>query len=210
MRFINITGNRTSNCGLPLIEGNGDYTTEERPVASFTRIQLQGSVNITFTQSDTLSMAVMADSNLVDMVKTTVHGETLTVSMECSYCTHNPIVVACSAPRFTQAMLAGSGSIELNSIAERNILISIQGSGDMEISGAVENLQASVMGSGSIDADDLTAQHGDITLMGSGDIRALCTQSVSAMCTGSGSIKVRGNPVKRSESVSGSGRIGIK
>ncbi|WP_057392337.1 GIN domain-containing protein [Pseudomonas aeruginosa] len=119
-------------------------------------------------------------------------------------------VVAVMLPLAPNAVLAGSGSIELLSVDQENLELSITGSGSISAKGRVNRLTASLMGSGDFRLGKLEAQSADLAVSGSGDIKSTIRESASAKVTGSGDIVIKGNPAKREKLVTGSGSVRFK
>jgi hypothetical protein len=119
------------------------------------------------------------------------------------------VLVEVSLPECPAIKLKGSGDAILQELDQENLELEIVGSGDIDVSGQVQTLMAKIIGSGDIDALELIAEQADLRISGSGDIEAFVTQAVSAVVQGSGDIRVKGNPPKRSKQVLGSGSIKI-
>ena len=75
--------------------------------------------------------------------------------------------------------------------------IGVHGSGRVQARGAVHYLTVRATGSGSADLDGLAADRGDLSSTGSGGIMANVRQELIASSTGSGAVRVRGNPAQR-------------
>lgn len=116
-------------------------------------------------------------------------------------------IVEISLPNLTEACVKGSGGITIEEINQNSLTLNVQGSGDINISGAVSHLVSRVEGSGDIDASKLVAQSAELSVQGSGDIDARVIQAVNAVVEGSGDITVFGTPEQRREKVRGSGDI---
>lgn len=119
-------------------------------------------------------------------------------------------VVGIALPAIEEVNIKGSGDVTLLDLQQAGIELEIQGSGDINASGKVENLQVSITGSGDMNVSHLICNRAHLSISGSGDIRAYVQQAVTASVTGSGDIVVRGNPVERSKSVAGSGSVKFK
>jgi hypothetical protein len=93
--------------------------------------------------------------------------------------------------------VSGSGGVVLGQLRGDNARIQISGSGTVQTSGAVRTLNVRVSGSGSADLAGLSTDQGDLSSSGSGGISATVRQSVFAQTTGSGPIRVYGQPTQR-------------
>jgi hypothetical protein len=102
--------------------------------------------------------------------------------------------------RNADLVVSGSGGVVLGQVRGDNARIQISGSGAVQTSGAVRSLNVRVSGSGSADLAGLTTEQGDLASSGSGGISATVRQSVFAQTSGSGPIRVYGQPAQRNTS----------
>jgi hypothetical protein len=93
--------------------------------------------------------------------------------------------------------VSGSGGVILGEVRGDHARIGISGSGTVRTSGTVRSLNVRVSGSGSADLAGLTTEQGDLASSGSGGISATVRQSVFARTSGSGPIRVYGQPAQR-------------
>jgi hypothetical protein len=93
--------------------------------------------------------------------------------------------------------VSGSGGVILGQVNGDNVRIGISGSGTVQTKGSVRSLNVRVSGSGSADLAGLTTEQGDLASSGSGGISATVRQSVFARTSGSGPIRVYGQPAQR-------------
>jgi hypothetical protein len=102
--------------------------------------------------------------------------------------------------RSLNAEVSGSGGLILGQVSGDNARIGISGSGTVQTKGTVRTLNVRVSGSGSADLAGLTTEQGELTSSGSGGISATVRQSVFAQTSGSGPIRVYGQPAQRNTS----------
>lgn len=93
--------------------------------------------------------------------------------------------------------VSGSGGVVLGQVRGDSLRSHISGSGAVQASGTVHTLKVRVSGSGSADLKGLTTDQGDLASSGSGGISATVRQSVFARTSGSGPIRVYGQPAQR-------------
>lgn len=115
-----------------------------------------------------------------------------------------------TARQMTSIELQGSSDVSYENFNQKEFSVSLYGSGDVYLSGTVDDLKISIMSSGDVKGKNLIAKKAKLEVMGSGTIKANVANEVEALVTGSGDIKVTGNPVKQSRRVVGSGSITIK
>jgi len=118
-----------------------------------------------------------------------------------------PAKVTVVLPEVSDLRIQGSGNITYRDFDQEEIDVDISGSGEITLAGKVDLLEADISGSGDITAYGLVAKVAKLRVSGSGWIRATATESVRARISGSGKIKIAGNPLQRDMGVSGSGKI---
>ena len=94
--------------------------------------------------------------------------------------------------------LSGSSRMRLGPVSGEVARMELSGSSSLDASGAVRSLNARVSGSASADLAGLTTQDADLGASGAGSIRATVRQSLFARTSGSGGIRVYGQPAQRS------------
>lgn len=96
--------------------------------------------------------------------------------------------------------VSGSGQLTIGRVTGDYAEIELNGSGRVRASGSVRSLNVRVNGSGSADLAGLGSEQADLVTNGSGGITANVKQSLVAQSTGSGAVRVYGNPAQRSVS----------
>lgn len=217
-----------SGCTNCLV-GSGDVSKQKRSVEEFDVIEINGSMEVQLKQANNgvNTIEVRAQENLLDNIKTDVHGARLVIdALECMQST-SPIIVevtlndlkkiihdgsgdltSIGVLRFEEIKLIfdGSGDIQLKSETEE-LVVSHDGSGDVRLSGNTQRLELDLDGSGDIDAMSLKSLDADITNDGSGKVSFFATEKISMDLTGSGDIEYKGEPQDFAKEVTGSGSI---
>ena len=211
-------------------DGNGERVTEEREVATFSRVRSNSELDVQVLQGPEQALSVSLDSNLIDLVGSRVSDDTLYIETredigDMVDGPHVRIVV----PALTAAKLAGSGSMKLRfdepelpldlylsgsgSLGFEGNAAAIgaflSGSGEIRLAGKASDARLELSGSGSIDGRHLTTDSADIDLSGSGDVSAHAQSSVRVALSGSGNIDIYGGPVVETYDTSGSGEIDV-
>lgn len=211
---------------LEQIKGSGKLATETRALTGFSKISLEGDMEVYVTQGATESVRIEADHNLLKHITTTIEGGELEISSNESLNSENPIKVyvtaddlsalrmAGSGKLITQTpftskdfstSIAGSGSIAANIVAEK-LTASIAGSGNVILKGTADLASVSVAGSGDVKGFDLITKTASVDIAGSGNCELSTTDQLTGNIMGSGSIYYHGDP-KLNKSIMGSGDI---
>jgi hypothetical protein len=96
--------------------------------------------------------------------------------------------------------LSGSGRMNVGQVRGDYADVGVSGSGALRVSGAVRTLNAHSSGSGRLELAGLSSRQGDLSSSGSGGISATVSDALVAQTSGSGGIRVAGNPPQRNVS----------
>jgi Putative auto-transporter adhesin, head GIN domain len=191
----------------PAVQGSGVAATQTRSVASFTRIDLAGSNNVTVVVGGPQSVVVHADSNLIDHVTTRVVAGTLIIGTTGSFTTRTSISVEISAPSLAALNLSGSGQLTAGGIDVPKLTVMLSGSGGLYARGTAAQLDVTLEGSGQAQLGQLMAHDVHAVVSGSGLIRVTATGRLNAAVPGEGTIIYSGNPPRVATSITGTGAI---
>ncbi|MDF3065748.1 MAG: hypothetical protein K0R38_1349 [Polyangiaceae bacterium] len=210
------------------VDGNGDRVEKARSVDAFTRIRTDCELSVQVRQGDEPSVVVAIDSNLQDLVRTSVVDGTLNIDLREDV---NDVVsgphVRVTVPALSAAKLDGSGrlAVALDApTAPFDLFLSgsgdvryegrsaalgahLSGSGEMRLAGETSDVDIALSGSGEVSARDLRAESGTLDLSGSGQISATVTESVRVLLSGSGDIDLYGGASVDELRRSGSGEF---
>lgn len=208
-------------------EGTGPTTTETRSPGNFNGVDLSIDANVILHDDSFCHVTVQAQSNILDVLKTTVHGSTLSIGFSRNVCDHSPITIDLYAPQYVLAKLSGSGtisssnallngnfsanisgsgSIDLYGLQANAVSSTISGSGNITLSGTAQSIETHTSGSGDMHLYNLPAQTGDVTISGSGNVEINISQQLDVDISGSGDVYYKGTPAVNAD-ISGSGHL---
>lgn len=171
-------------------------------------------------------MVVTADDNVMKQIETKKDGKKLVIDkvgklkkvkkIEVVIWTKNLAVLTSSGSSDIKSdgflsggdmviTLQGSGNIDL-SLNYTNVEVKTTGSGKVSLLGSSTNLKASIFGSGNLSAYNCKTVDSQITIKGSGNAFINADMVLNVNISGSGNIKYKGNAAVSSE-VSGSGTV---
>lgn len=210
------------------VKGKGNNVTEIRPLTNFNKIKLSMDADITYVQDSVYYVEISAQSNVLEVLTTTISAGELKVDVKRWLRKHNLITLIIHSPEIkgldisgsgninvpgliaTNDMdlhISGSGNISLYSLQSPELDASISGSGNISIgNGMVSNEKVTISGSGDIDAIGLSANNSAAKISGSGNISVQVIQQLDATISGSGDIKYTGQPIVNTH-ISGSGSV---
>jgi len=218
-----------SSCGEPCIEGNGTIRDEDRVVDNFSSVILSGDCDVFIEQSNTTSVNVEADENLLSYILTENRNSgTLEIRNANNRCLRSSsrIKVTIKTPdiisvtnagsgyvgcdyvynnRFS-VTLSGSGEIDCNKMDTQDLKVTLSGSGKITLRGKTITSDMLISGSGSIKAYDTDQDECYINITGSGDAYVFVFDYLNVKIPGSGSVFYRGDP-DLDYRIDGSGRV---
>ena len=192
------------------------HAEEQRSLTGFDRIELLGSLDIKYQQSDSFSVRVDAPVEILKKVVTRVEGDKLIVNMEGEGEMINfgvpdgdNVTVYVTSPDLLGIALRGSGDFECQHLLDTdNLDIMLNGSGDIKFDDIIcDQVNVSLVGSGDVELKHVKMLRSYVNLVGSGDIKVNYDNSgaVEANLTGSGDITLSGSVKDYTSNVRGSG-----
>lgn len=152
-------------------------------------------------------MTVETDDNLQPIVTSTVQDGTLVLAESgCHDCSPTKIDFTVTVKSLQEIDLPSTGSAVITKLDGPKLSLKLSGTGSVQLSGQVDDLNISASGTGTCDAEQLTARNVTVSLSGTGNVRVNATDTLDAKVTGTGSIRYLGSP-KVTQSVSGTGSI---
>lgn len=218
------------SCGLngDNIRGNGNVVTETRSVKEFHSIKSSGSIDIEITPSDTYSLEVQNDENLIGYMLTDVVDGVLEVKYKRGSYSNDHSKVFIKVPTLREIKSAGSADISIQGTLKNSDQIHIQlsgsgdidgdvdapvikanssGSGDIKLSGKTKTFICEIRGSGDVECADLRSENAEISVKGSADVKVFASVSLKVNVAGSGNVYYGGNPTSPEIKISGSGEV---
>ncbi|MBB5205717.1 hypothetical protein HNQ51_003044 [Inhella inkyongensis] len=225
---ITLGGTTLYGSGGQRAKGSGQLVDRARSVAPFTRVRVDGPLDVHLHAAAAEGLRVQADDNIEPLIQTSVEGDTLVIGVRAgaSFSSRQSLRVAVDFKRLQGLMVRGSGDVRLDQykgdrleldmsgsgdvavglVEARELSARLSGSGDLRVAGAVERQDFHLSGSGDVDAASLSGQQVRAKLSGSGDLRLGVAQELDADLSGSGDLAYAGRPKVKSQ-VSGSGEL---
>ena len=211
-----------------LVEGTGKIVDEPRVLAAFTRVIVNGPMDVQLKRTGLEKAVVHADDNITPLIETRVDGGRLYVETKkgASFKTRAKIVVAVEFKQLDALQLNGSGDVTADDVRAAifegavhgsgnlrvakldadTVAVSIAGSGDFNARGRAEKAGFVIEGSGDVHAEDLQAKAVAVRIAGSGDATVCASESLQVRIDGSGDVRYCGSP-RVEKKVAGSGTV---
>jgi hypothetical protein len=196
------------------IEGNGKIVTQNRSIQKAEKIELSGNFEVEITQTDKTQLSIETDENLQSYISISESGNKLVLKERKNYRLKSdyPVRIIISTPRLSKISLSGSGSvIGKNKFSGMDkLVLSLSGSGKMDIAANTPDIDVDIAGVGSMVLTGET-KNADFNIAGSGDCDAsqLKTENTKVNVAGVGTVKVFAD-VSLNVNVAGNGTVYYK
>lgn len=188
------------------IEGSGIAAEEQRDVRAFRSVALRAPADVTVEVGPEPSLSITADDNLLPILETFVDDGRLVIRSEPSYHSKIGVQIRLTTPTLRAFSLEGSGDVVIRGVDAVDFRVTIAGSGDVEVHGRADALDASIAGSGEMRLTNLKAREASLEITGSGDMAVDVAESLAYRIVGSGDIVHTGGATTKGKVV-GSGSV---
>jgi Putative auto-transporter adhesin, head GIN domain len=176
------------------IDDDGPRAAQTRDVASFTRVDNRGSVDVRLHVGQPQRVRVRAGEKVIDNVHTEVRDGTLSVTFDHHGFGNGDVVVEASVPKLEGIEASGSGAVDADGIDADAFEVHSDGSADIAVKGTTGRLALDLSGSGGADLAGLTAQDARVAVGGSGDAEVRADHRLDVKVDGSGDVRYHGEP----------------
>ena len=190
--------------------GSGVIKTETRAISGFTSIDASGAFDIEVVCQKEPSLEIEGDDNLLPLVKTEVHGNTLSLRPEKPFSVKRPIRVRISVPNIENISSSGATSFRVMNVKNEKMMIDARGASSFDITGETVALDLDLSGATKVDTEKLHAARVKISLSGAGKATVFASEELDAQVSGAGSVTYAGDPKKVNKKVSGVGSVSKK
>jgi hypothetical protein len=193
------------------VDGDGIAARDQRTIGTVNGLDVNGSIVVDVRVGPATSLVVEADSNLLQLIRTDVRGDTLNIYTDRSYRSRNPVHVIYTVPRLTDLRQNGSGRVDVTGLSGAPLTLRRNGSGAVSLSGQVASLEIDSNGSGSVDASKLQSASAKLSLTGSGNLQVgrVAGDYAIVNLNGSGQLHASGNVHSLTARSNGSGHLDL-
>ncbi|MBZ0205516.1 MAG: DUF2807 domain-containing protein [Flavobacteriales bacterium] len=228
LALLALTTLLTTGCTMNCVQGSGPVEERTLEIASFSGIEVGGSIQVTLEKGSEQKITVTAQPVLLDLLNTEVKSDVWRIRTSKCWSSDSEFTVHIVTPSLinsievngsadvgtadvfgsgnTRLSTSGSGTITVAGINERKLDLSISGSGAITVRGTCSELSATLSGSGDLIGEELTANEAVLKVSGSGSATITAISKLDAKVSGSGTVRYGGMP-NVSSKVSGSGSV---
>ncbi|HXB33931.1 MAG TPA: head GIN domain-containing protein [Puia sp.] len=196
------------------VHGNGNITTQDRPVNEFKDIEVGGAAKVFVSQGDQHTVKIEVDENLQQFVEVSQEGGKVIIREKHGFNLDptGDMKIYVTSPVYNNIDVSGACDIigQMPISNPENLSMNISGAGDMKMEVNAPHISAEVSGSGNIDLKGET-KSADLTLTGAGNAHCfdLKSETTKVEISGAGSAQVFAS-VRLNAEVSGAGSVDYK
>jgi hypothetical protein len=191
---------------------SGPVTSETREVDDFDSIEMEGAARLEITVGSPESVAIEAHEEVIQRVRTEVHGDTLRITSkprDWFISSGRPrVTVRVTVPELDSLKLEGGNDVRLAGLAGGETKIRAEGAAHIKAEGQVDELTVHMAGAGHADLSRLAAEKAKVTVDGVGSVYVYAKESLDATMNGVGAILYVGSPREVNTRMNGLGTIG--
>lgn len=196
------------------VRGDGPVVKENRSASPFDEIKVSTGIDVYLRQGNDYSIAVEADENLHEYIRTEIKAGVLNVysdanireaKMKRVYVTMKDVkalntssagdIIGETPVRGDEIEISASSAGDINlEVYASDLDIRISSSGNVKLSGKADWLNADLSSAGDLEAFELVVKEADVSVSSAGDAQINVTDKLIARASSAGDISYRGDP----------------
>ncbi len=170
--------------------------TQSSDLDGFTKVRLSTSSDINIEMGSGYSIEMVGDEERIENTILEVKGDTLHIKHKrgrYNYDDDQEMVINVVMPDIEGMQINGAGDAIITGVDNAELELSINGSGDMNVSGKTEKLEIDINGSGDIEMEEVAGNDVSIDINGSGDVifEGGTCQNLEIDINGSGDVEAK-------------------
>jgi hypothetical protein len=191
--------------------GGGERITQTRGVEPFDRLEIADSVDVEVVPGDGREVEVFGGEDVLDRVETESSGGLLRIDIRDRGIVigEDPlgdVRVQVAASALDSVKIGGTGDVELGTLDLPELVLEIEGAGEVQASGTADRLDATIQGAGDTDLDELAVREARIVVQGAGEARVNVSERLDVKVQGAADVVYRGDPLITRD-IEGAGEI---
>jgi hypothetical protein len=213
------------------LTGSGNLTTEEYAFTNFTKVEISSAFDFEIKQSSSYKISVTVPDCLIDYVRVSKDGQTLTIRLDMIPLL-GPVTLRASVtlPQLNGLTVSGAsdGTVsDFSSTEDLNITVSgasrvtgditagnvefdISGASTIQLEGSANDMVASVSGASHFNLDDFTVNNADVNFSGASTGTVNLNGRLDANLSGASKLWYIGEPTMGDINTSGASTLSKK
>jgi hypothetical protein len=192
------------------IEGSGKTATETRGLSDFSSVEVGGVFQVEIVAQKDFGVQVEADDNLLQFIKTEVHGDVLKIESDKGLKSKSPIKIRVSAPNIERIEASGASKVTIADLNNSSIDLDTSGASKIALAGETSALNVQISGASNIDAENLKAVKCFVDATGASKVSVNVADTLIADASGASRVTYTGNPTSVQKDISGASGVSRK
>jgi putative autotransporter adhesin-like protein len=180
--------------------GGGERITQTRTVAPFDRLEIADSVDVEVVPGDGREVEVFGGEDVLERVETESSGGVLRIDIRDRGIVigEDPlgdVRVQVAASELDAVQIQSSADVDLGELALPELVLEIEGAGEVEASGNADRLSATIQGAGDAELSDLAVRTATVVVQGAGEAHVNVSERLDVTVQGAADVTYRGDPV---------------
>jgi hypothetical protein len=170
-------------------------------------VRVTGELDLSVHVGREFGVWIDGHADLVGHVSATLEGSRIVVSLPRNMRLLPPPHVDVELPMLTALVVLGAGTARVADVTGESLSLSLEGSGDLAVTGAVRRVTLELIGSGEAHLEGLAAESVTVDKVGSGVARVAASAALRGTIVGSGDLFYAGRPGTVDVDAVGSGSV---
>jgi hypothetical protein len=177
------------------ITGSGALVTRELDLEGFTKLEISSAFEVELTQSSIYSVLITTDDNVVDDVRVTLSGNTLSIDLRPLTLNLGNVTLRAeiSMPRLEGAELSGASRLE-GYMDTEDVRFETSGASRLFLEGDGGDLRLDASGASRVDLSEFRVDDADLEISGASDVTVYVTGRLDVEASGASKVRYLGNP----------------
>jgi hypothetical protein len=185
-----------AGCGLSSLTGSGNVVTQEEAVTGFDMLDTSHGFQVDLRQSESFSVIIRADDNLVEQVQVEKVGNTLKIGLKPGNSftlIDSTLEAEVTMPEFAAADLSG-GSHLRGEIDAGDVTFDLSGGSHVTLSGSAGDLTVDAGGGSHAKLAALSVVNADVEASGGSHVTVNPSGTLNARASGGSHVRYVGSP----------------
>ena len=174
--------------------GSGHIETSKRDVADFDKLDVSGVFDVEVSRGEGFSVEVIADDNLLPLIRTEVDGDTLSIYSDGKISKSSQLRVVLTAPTIREVKATGVSKVMLNDVKNDELSLDASGASKITVSGSTASLTIDISGASKVLGSDLVSKQATVETSGASSADIKVSDALNAHASGASHIRYIGSP----------------
>jgi hypothetical protein len=184
--------------------------TEARSTGAFTGLAIRSVMDVELAIGKTTTVELRGPAEWLARVTTTVKDDVLVVDMPGKWRKIPELKMVITTPSLSSLSISGVGNVVATGLDGKAFAVDVSGTGQIELSGAVDKARIDLSGAVELDAKNLVTKISTVDISGTGEVSVHATKQLDVSISGVGNVTVHGKPAKVNKSITGMGNIELE